>query len=212
MKRTFVISFLLISTSVLFSQGHFNSDKVLKKVLANVRSHQTIEITFTVKVSVDMVNVDTTIVGNMKIKGDKFLLQAAKECILGDGINFITFDTLSNKFDSKKMEELKPDEVWPHTLLNFYESGFKSQATSTKKDNKGRNIMHIELMPMKDKKFKYRSAALDVDIDKFEITQISLSNKGEGAEVVAFEILSMQVDMQIDDSIFILDKSKYRER
>lgn len=212
MKRAFVISLLFIVTSVLFSQGQLNSDKVLKKVLENIRSHQTIEMSFRVRVSNNVLELDTSIVGMMKLKGNKFLLHATKEFIYGDGVNFITLDTLSKKFDSKKMDELDEAEVWPHTLLNFYEFGFKSHATGVKKDTKNRNIMHIDLLPNKNKKFKYRSASLEVDLDQFEITRITLTDQGNSIETVIFEILSTRFDVEMDDSIFMIDKTKYQER
>jgi outer membrane lipoprotein-sorting protein len=106
------------------------------------------------------------------------------------------------------IDELDKDAVTPKNMFTIYEQGFKTKMKSEQKDNKGRNVMTIDLYPLKPKEKDYTMVRLDVDKDKEQFIKATIL--GKNGSYYYYHVTSMTPDTELDDNIFIFDKTKYK--
>ena len=210
MKNIFV-AFLSLIIGAYSAQAQANSkgSEVLTKVFTKAKSYETIELDLSFELKIHPNGVDTTMRSILKIKGNKFLLFMDRKNLICDGINIYMLDTVKKEAEVDELKYLDSTEVWPFTMLTFYQYGFTKNATGVKKDEQGRSIMIIEVLPEKTRKFKYLSARICVDTDKSDIVKITL--RGKSGEETSFIIHSIKANEVMDDKMFEYDKIKYKD-
>ncbi len=209
MKNPFIFFLFVFSGVTLQAQVKPSKNEVLKKTLENAKSYKTMAVDMTIHIETDFFEKDTNVTARLLIKGEKFFLSSEKHHLISDGEYLYSIDTVTNKADKEYLTH-SSGEIWPNELFTFFEEGFTSIATGIKKDEKGREIMTIELSPEKGKKTKYLSTKLYIDINKFQLTQVNLRDKN-GPEA-HFIFTSIIIDEELDDKLFTFDASKYPER
>lgn len=199
---------LICSSSLLFAQHDVKSKEMLDKMSAKTKAYKTIEVKFSFNVTNTDQDINQTQIGVLKMKEEKYYLKLDDKEIFCDGKNVYTYSKELNECQVISVDELDKDAVTPKNMFTIYEQGFKTKVKEEKKDSKGRNIMVIDLYPLKPKEKDYSMVRLDVDKDKEQFVKATIL--GKNGSYYYYNITSQTPDLVFDDAIFIFDKTKYK--
>lgn len=215
MKRMYTLTaLLLIGITAAVAQHDPKSKAMLDKLSAKTKAYKTVEAKFSFNIKNKDQGIDETQSGILKMKGDKYYLKVGdgdansyKE-IFCDAKKVYTYSKETNECQVLSVDELDKDALTPKNMFTIYEQGFKSKVKEEKKDSKGRNIMVIDLYPLKPKEKDYSMVRLEVDKDKAEFLKATIL--GKNGSYYYYTISSFTPDVELDDNIFIFDKTKYK--
>jgi outer membrane lipoprotein-sorting protein len=208
MKFLYTLSTVLVFSAVtLMGQHDVKSKAMLDKLSNKTKAYKTIEVKFTFQMVNKDDNIDQTQKGSLKMKGEKYYLKLDDKEIFCDGKKVYTYSKEPNECQVISMDELDKDAVTPKNMFTIYEQGFKSKVKSEQKDKQGRNVMTIDLYPLKPKEKDYTMVRLDVDKDKEQFIKATIL--GKNGSYYYYSVTSLNPDTDMDDSIFTFDKSKY---
>lgn len=208
MKRIYIlITIILFTSAAATSQHDVKSKDMLDKLSAKTKAYKTVEVKFSFRIYNKDQKIDETQTGLLKMKGDKYYLKLENKEIFCDGKEIITYTKELNEAQVIDVDELDKDAVSPSTMFTIYEQGFKTKVKSEQKDSKGRNVMTIDLYPLKPKEKDYSMVRLDIDKDKVQFIKATIL--GKNGSYYYYDVSSMTPDAEMDDSIFIFDKTKY---
>jgi outer membrane lipoprotein-sorting protein len=209
MKRLFALATIaLFSASALVAQHDAKSKDMLDKLSAKTKSYKTVEVKFSFNVVNKDQGIDETQTGVLKMKGDKYYLKLEDKEIFCDGKKITTYSKELNEAQVISVDELDKDAVSPTTMFTIYEQGFKTKVKSEQKDSKGRNVMTIDLYPLKPTEKDYTMVRLDVDKDKVQFIKATIL--GKNGSYYYYTVNSIVPDGEMDDNIFFFDKTKYK--
>lgn len=208
MKFLYTLSTVLVFSAItLMGQHDVKSKAMLDKLSTKTKAYKTIEVKFSFQMVNKDDNIDQTQKGSLKMKGEKYYLKLDDKEIFCDGKKVYTYSKEPNECQVISMDELDKDAVTPKNMFTIYEQGFKSKVKSEQKDKQGRNVMTIDLYPLKPKEKDYTMVRLDVDKDKEQFIKATIL--GKNGSYYYYTVTSLTPDTDMDDSIFTFDKSKY---
>lgn len=200
------IAAIVISTVVLNAQTDTEAKKILDKLSEKTKSFKTIEVEFTFIVDNKDQKINETTKGTLKMKGEKYRLTMKDQEIICNGQKVYTFNKEANEVQVIGVDELEEDAITPKNMFTIYENNFKSRIKE-KKTEDGKNITVIDLYPMNPKEKDYSIVRLFVDTDKNMVTKATVLAKN--GTLYTYKIDKMVPDKEMNESLFIFDKTKY---
>jgi len=208
MKRLYsLVALVFFSAVTVMAQHEVKSKAMLDKLSAKTKGYKTIEVKFSFQMVNKQDKIDQTQSGILKMKGDKYYLKLDDKEIFCDGKKVYTYSKELNEVQVISMDELDKDAMTPKSMFTIYEEGFKSKVKSEQKDSKGRNVMTIDLYPLKPAEKDYTMVRLDVDKDKEQFIKATIL--GKNGSFYYYSVTSLTPDVTMGDDIFFFDKTKY---
>jgi outer membrane lipoprotein-sorting protein len=198
----------MFTGATIIAQHDAKSKEMLDKLSEKTKAYKTVEVKFSFEIKNKDQGINQTQTGILKMKGDKYYLKLEDKEIFCDGKEITTYTKELNEAQVISADELDKDAVSPSTMFTIYEQGFKTKVKSEQKDSKGRNTMTIDLYPIKPKEKDYTMVRLDVDKDKVQFIKATIL--GKNGSYYYYTVTSMTPDVEMDDNIFIFDKTKYK--
>lgn len=174
-----------------FGQKDAKAKEVLEAVAASYEKSAGTEIIF-----------GGTMDGNIKLKGEKFVLDCGGIKSWFDGKTLWSYveDNAEVNVSNPTNEELQA--INPYTMLGMYKSGFNYVFAGSKNRN---GIACKEVVMTPESNHEVKKIVIDVNA-KMEPVYISIENRnGEIQEI----IVKKYVTKQLDDSLFKFEKAKY---
>src|SRR5690606_8694905 len=124
MKNLLTVLTVLFITTTAFSQDVQKAKNLLNEVSAKVKSYDNIEISFryTLKNIKENINQETR--GDVKLKGDKYLLNLMGTTQLFDGKKHYTIVPEDEEITISGVSAEDEDNITPSKMLTFYEKGY----------------------------------------------------------------------------------------
>lgn len=208
MKRLYTLTVLtLLGVSTVIAQHDAKSKDMLDKLSVKTKAYKTIEVKFSFNITNKDQQIDQTQSGTLKMKGDLYYLKLDDKEIFCDGKTVTTYSKETNEAQVIGVDELDKDAMSPKSMFTIYEEGFKTKVKSEQKDSKGRNVMTIDLYPLKPKEKDYTMVRLDVDKDKVQFIKATIL--GKNGSYYYYTVSSLTPDTEMGDDIFFFDKEKY---
>ncbi len=209
MRRLYTLTAIALFTAgSLVAQHDAKSKDMLDKLSAKTKAYKTVEVKFSFNITNKDQNIDQTQTGTLKMKGEKYYLKLDDKEIFCDGKEVTTYSKETNEAQVIGVDELDQDGMSPKNMFTIYEQGFKTKVKSEQKDKQGRNVMTIDLYPLKPTEKDYTMVRLDVDKDKIEFIKATIL--GKNGSYYYYTITDMTPNIEMDDNIFIFDKTKYK--
>ncbi len=205
-RISLLIAAVIISSQLLNAQTDTEAKKILDKLSEKTKSYKTIEVEFTFIVDNKDQKINETTKGTLKMKDEKYRLLMKDQEIICNGQKVYTFNKEANEVQVIGVDELEEDAITPKNMFTIYESNFKSRIKEKKKED-GKNITVIDLYPMNPKEKDYSIVRLFVDTDKMMVTKATVLAKN--GTLYTYKIDKMLPDKEMNESLFIFDKSKY---
>lgn len=203
MKNIIIICIAGLLALPVFAQQKEAKD-VLDKTSANFRKAGGVEAGFTIKIKAKG-QTDGLLAGNIRLKGDKFVLKTTDAITWFDGETQWSYLTDSEEVNISNPTEEELQGINPYALLSIYEKGF-SYALGKTRTYQGRSIYEVVLTSTEKTK-EMSKLILYVAKDTYQPLYILAElNNGSRNEIV---ITSYRGGQKFDDSIFVFDKKQY---
>ena len=207
MKRIFILSAFLISTTILFAQQQDKSKGILDQVTAKTKSYKTFFAEFSYTQDNEEMDIHENIDGNIKIKGKKYALSLPEMGyqVYSDGTTIWTYMKDGNQVTISDIDEAGNDLIDPANLFNIYEKGFQSKFVEEKTvDSKA--IYVIDLIPETD---EHDVKKITVSINKSTMMLQSAKMLNTDGNTYGINVKKMETDKDFPDSELSFNKDKY---
>lgn len=172
---------------------------ILDRTAENFRNAGGVKATFTVRTS------DGTSNGTIRLKGEKFLLEAEGTTTWFDGRTQWSYIASS---DEVNVSEPTPEELQsinPYAFLSLYKHGYKEKLA--KMDNSQDSSLYKVVLTATDRKQDLQCIIFYIAKDSLRPVRVSMAQRG--GETVVIIINSYQTGQSYPDSLFVFDKNAY---
>jgi outer membrane lipoprotein carrier protein len=199
--------FILLLTGIIGLSAAAQQDEKAKAILdqlsAKTKAYKTIKAEFQFTLSNAKEKINETQLGNIEIKGEKYFLSIKGQDVLSDGKSISTILKDASEVQINSMpEEDEEGYISPNKIFSMYETGFKYKYL---KEENGLDI--INLYPIKAEEKAYHRIVLYISKAKNEITKVIVH--GKDASTTTYTIKSFTTNINIPDTKFTFDKTKY---
>ncbi len=201
---SFLTGFLI--ANVCFSQGNDpEAKKILDQASAKIKSFKSIKAVFTLELQDPQGASQGTKKGTVLMKGNRYHVQITGQEIFSDGKTIWTLDKSANEVTITKVDP-GSNTISPQKLLtNFYDKDFLYKVNGEQKIGQN-TVVEIEMTPI-DKTQNFHKIYLYVDKRTHLVSSGKFLDKSNSRYI--YTINSLNGDLNLPDSDFTFDKSKY---
>ncbi|HLU87397.1 MAG TPA: outer membrane lipoprotein carrier protein LolA [Taishania sp.] len=200
------ILFLVSLFAFTFSFGQDEkADKILKAFSTKVKGSQSFYLEFSSNIKNSSSGTNENNTGKGWVKGDKYYATFGDITRLSNGKKSWTI-IKEEKSVYVSDENSDEESINPKKLMTMWDTGFKSKYE--KETKLGEETVHvINLYPKDPKKADYHTIVLYIAKSNNELKKAVL--KGKDGTVMTYTVNKLQFNVDVSDSKFVFDKSKY---
>lgn len=205
-KYSFFLLFFL--PSILFSQQDKKAEEILDRMAEKNKAYETIIADFTIKISnLQSEDYNQQRNGTIIIKGDKYKLDLSNSTVFYDGETMWNYLKEANEVNISEPSGSGEQDILnhPNKIFELYKQDFKYKFIGNT-TVQGNQAYEIDLYP-RDLEEDYSRIRLTVYHENDRIYSAKLYSK-DGARY-KFLIEEMNVNEQVDDSVFVFDESDF---
>ena len=206
-KIIFLIIIIITSNNLIISQNAEEAEILLNKVSENIKSYENIYINYTYTLSNLEEDINQTNKGSFVTEGDnwKFVMLGVTRIFDGDKLYTIIPDD-----EEVTISTQNPDDestITPNKMLYFYEEGYNFEMDIVQYVGR-KKIQFVKLVPMdSDAEIKYILLGIDVEFNQiYKVIETGINDTQTTIEIVDFE-----VNLPLEESLFVFDREKYFE-
>ena len=205
------IILLFIATIVLnnnaISQNSTEAEKLLNKVSENIKSYDNIYINYTYTLFNSEEDINQTNKGSFVTEDDKWKFVMLDVTRIFDGDKLYT---ISPDDEEVTISTQNPDDestITPNKMLYFYEEGYNFEMDIAQYVGR-KKIQYVKLVPMdSDAEIKHILLGIDVEFNQiYKVIETGINDTQTTIAIVDFE-----VNLPLEESLFVFDKEKYFE-
>ena len=197
----------VISNTIAISQNSIEAEELLNKVSENIKSYDNIYINYTYTLFNSEEDINQTNKGSFVTEDDKW--------------KFVMLD-VTRIFDGEKLYTISPDDeevtistqnpddestITPNKMLYFYEEGYNFEMDIVQYVGR-KKIQYVKLIPM-DSDAEIKSILLGIDVEFSQIYKVIEIGTNDTQTTIA--IVDFEVNLPLEESLFVFDKEKYFE-
>jgi len=206
MKKSSVLLLLLIAAVSVFGQAEAikRANDIMAKVNKTYKSYKSLKVDFSLNIHSPDSDVDETQEGLLYLQGEKYKLKMSGQEIICDGKYIWTY---LEEMEEAQVNTYEPeeDEITPDQIFTIYERDFEAIVTEDRKE-KGKTITVVELVP-KDKNKPFFKIKMFVDAATSTMVRMKIYDKNGNR--YTYSIKKMEKNINLQDSFFTFDVSKY---
>jgi len=208
MKKIILLFIAIISSNnIAVSQQADEAEKLLNKVSENIKSYDNIYINYTYTLSNLEEDINQTNKGSFVTENDnwKFVMLGVTRIFDGDKLY-----TISPDDEEVTISTQNPDDettITPNKMLYFYEEGYNFEMDIVQYIGR-KKIQYVKLIPMdSDAEIKYILLGIDVEFNQiYKVIETGINDTQTTIAIVDFE-----VNLPLEESLFVFDKEKYKD-
>ena len=207
-KKIILLFIVIISyNNIAVSQEADEAEKLLNKVSENIKSYDNIYINYTYTLSNLEEDINQTNKGSFVTENDnwKFVMLGVTRIFDGDKLY-----TISPDDEEVTISTQNPDDeatITPNKMLYFYEEGYNFEMDIVQYIGR-KKIQYVKLVPMdSNAEIKYILLGIDVEFNQiYKVIETGINDTQTTIAIVDFE-----VNLPLEESLFIFDKEKYKD-
>ena len=206
-KIIFLFIAIISSNNIAVSQEANEAEKLLNKVSENIKSYDNIYINYTYTLSNLEEDINQTNKGSFVTENDnwKFVMLGVTRIFDGDKLY-----TISPDDEEITISTQNPDDettITPNKMLYFYEKGYNFEMDIVQYIGR-KKIQYVKLVPMdSNAEIKYILLGIDVEFNQiYKVIETGINDTQTTIAIVDFE-----VNLPLEESLFIFDKEKYKD-
>tara|TARA_X000000368_G_C22992646_1_gene695055 strand:+ start:289 stop:954 length:666 start_codon:yes stop_codon:yes gene_type:complete len=206
-KIIFLFIAIISSNNIAVSQEANEAEKLLNKVSENIKSYDNIYINYTYTLSNLEEDINQTNKGSFVTENDnwKFVMLGVTRIFDGDKLY-----TISPDDEEITISTQNPDDettITPNKMLYFYEEGYNFEMDIVQYIGR-KKIQYVKLVPMdSNAEIKYILLGIDVEFNQiYKVIETGINDTQTTIAIVDFE-----VNLPLEESLFIFDKEKYKD-
>ena len=197
----------VISNTIAISQNSTEAEKLLNKVSENIKSYDNIYINYTYTLFNSEEDINQTNKGSFVTEDDKWKFVMLDVTRIFDGNKLYT---ISPDDEEVTISTQNPDDestITPNKMLYFYEEGYNFEMDIVQYVGR-KKIQFVKLIPMdSDAEIKYILLGIDVEFNQiYKVIETGINDTQTTIAIVDFE-----VNLPLEESLFVFDKEKYFE-
>lgn len=226
MKKIFLISLILLVSSVIFAQKDsliYDPDAlvILDKLSEKLSSKNTARIYFEYSLYNAQDSTQSSYKGYLFVKGDaKYKAIIPDNEIFSDGEKVYSYNKKANEMNITFVDPEADVIYTPQNLVNAYKKGYKysfrgeinfdaKSKVNGEITTVNKTCNTVDLYPENPKKSPYSLIRIWIDKDNNELVRIEYQQKDGISQVV--DILLFELDVVINDDIFTFKPELYPE-
>lgn len=197
----------VISNTIAISQNSTEAEKLLNKVSENIKSYDNIYINYTYTLFNSEEDINQTNKGSFVTEDNKWKFVMLDVTRIFDGNKLYT---ISPDDEEVTISTQNPDDestITPNKMLYFYEEGYNFEMDIVQYIGR-KKIQYVKLIPMdSDAEIKYILLGVDVEFSQiYKVIETGINDTQTTIAIVDFE-----VNLPLEESLFVFDKEKYFE-
>jgi hypothetical protein len=197
----------IISNNIIISQNSEEAKILLNKVSENIKSYDNIYINYTYTLFNSEEDINQTNKGSFVTEDDKWKFVMLDVTRIFDGDNLYT---ISPDDEEVTISTQNPDDestITPNKMLYFYEEGYTFEMDIVQYVGR-KKIQYIKLVPMdSDAEIKYILMGIDVEFSQiYNVIETGINDTQTTISIIDFE-----VNLPLEESLFVFDKEKYND-
>ena len=197
----------VISNTIAISQNSTEAENLLNKVSENIKSYDNIYINYTYTLFNSEEDINQTNKGSFVTEDDKWKFVMLDVTRIFDGYKLYT---ISPDDEEVTISTQNPDDestITPNKMLYFYEEGYNFEMDIVQYVGR-KKIQYVKLIPMdSDAEIKYILLGVDVEFSQiYKVIETGINDTQTTIAIVDFE-----VNLPLEESLFVFDKEKYFE-
>lgn len=208
MKKAILLFIVaIISNTIAISQNSTEAEKLLNKVSENIKSYSNIYINYTYTLFNSEEDINQTNKGSFVTEDDKWKFVMLDVTRIFDGDKLYT---ISPDDEEVTISTQNPDDestITPNKMLYFYEEGYNFEMDIVQYVGR-KKIQYVKLIPMdSDAEIKYILLGIDVEFSQiYKVIETGINDTQTTIAIIDFE-----VNLPLEESLFIFDKEKYKD-
>lgn len=199
---------LLFAAALIVSTSNAQTSKeILDKLSAKAKTWKTITADFSSTLKDQKANVNQKQEGNIKIKGNKYVLNLSQYTVISDGTTVWSFDKKSNSCTIDNLEDVKDGAFDPSEMFTIWEKDFKHEMKNTNATSDGEACYEIHLFPNQPKNKPYHTIVMYISKSKMEANKIVVKTR-ENAEIT-YKVKNFKTNGEVSDNDFKFNKAAY---
>jgi archaellum component FlaF (FlaF/FlaG flagellin family) len=198
---------IVLSNNIIISQDSEEAEKLLNKVSENIKSYDNIYINYTYTLFNSEEDINQTNKGSFVTEDDKWKFVMLDVTRIFDGDKLYT---ISPDDEEVTISTQNPDDestITPNKMLYFYEEGYNFEMDIVQYVGR-KKIQYVKLIPMdSDAEIKYILMGIDVEFNQiYKVIETGINDTQTTIAIIDFE-----VNLPLEESLFIFDEEKYFE-
>jgi archaellum component FlaF (FlaF/FlaG flagellin family) len=206
-KIIFLFIAVISCNNIVVSQQADEAERLLNKVSENIKSYDNIYINYTYTLSNLEEDINQTNKGSFVTENDnwKFVMLGVTRIFDGDKLY-----TISPDDEEVTISTQNPDDettITPNKMLYFYEEDYNFEMDIVQYIGR-KKIQYVKLVPMdSDAEIKYILLGIDVEFNQiYKVIETGINDTQTTIAIVDFE-----VNLPLEESLFVFDKEKYKD-
>jgi len=200
MRKTILLSLLVLLNSISFAQKDVEAEKILVKVSETYKSYNSFRIKFNLTIENVEEQINETSVGVADIKGVKYKVDIMGAETYFDGKTRYTFLKDSEEVNISEPEDDDSELANPAKIFDLYKNGFDYSLVKVYKRS-GIDVAEIVLIPKEER--DYSKVILLIDNKTFNV--VSFTSVGKDGNNLVLKMSNLETNQNFEDSHFVFD-------
>ena len=216
MKKVYTLLILILNTLVIFSQNDPKAEELLNKVSENIKGYESMYININHNLSNQEEDIDQTNKVSFVKKGTKYNVKWNNITFIYDGEKLFTINPDDEEVTVSTEDLDEESTITPNKILTFFEDGYEFKMDITQDvtvldyyEQRTRKLLqYIKLIPI-DSESEIDYILLAVEKKNNRIYKSI--EKGKNGTTTTYTITSFEVDLPLDDDLFLFNKKEYKD-
>lgn len=216
MKKTYTLLILILNTLVIFSQNDPKAEELLNKVSENIKGYESMYININHNLSNLEEDIDQTNKVSFVKKGTKYNVKWNNITFIYDGEKLFTINPDDEEVTVSTEDLDEESTITPNKILTFFEDGYEFKMDITQ------DVTVLDYYEQRTRKLLQYVKLIPIDSES-EIDYILLAiekknnriyksiEKGKNGTTTTYTITSFEVDLPLDDDLFLFNKKEYKD-
>tara|TARA_B100000768_G_scaffold180724_1_gene201450 strand:- start:1164 stop:1835 length:672 start_codon:yes stop_codon:yes gene_type:complete len=216
MKKVYTLLILILNTLVIFSQNDPKAEELLNKVSENIKGYESMYININHNLSNLEEDIDQTNKVSFVKKGTKYNVKWNNITFIYDGEKLFTINPDDEEVTVSTEDLDEESTITPNKILTFFEDGYEFKMDITQ------DVTVLDYYEQRTRKLLQYVKLIPIDSES-EIDYILLAiekknnriyksiEKGKNGTTTTYTITSFEVDLPLDDDLFLFNKKEYKD-
>lgn len=216
MKKVYTLLILILNTLVIFSQNDPKAEELLNKVSENIKGYESMYININHNLSNLEEDIDQTNKVSFVKKGTKYNVKWNNITFIYDGEKLFTINPDDEEVTVSTEDLDEESTITPNKILTFFEDGYEFKMDITQDvtvldyyEQRTRKLLqYIKLIPIdSESEIDYILLAIEKKNNRI----YKSIEKGKNGTTTTYTITSFEVDLPLDDDLFLFNKKEYKD-
>lgn len=203
MKKTILVSVILLISGIVFGQGAKKAEELLEEVVSKTASYENLKAEILYTMVNNEMDINEKKSGLIYISGDSYRIEMEGQIIISDSKTIWTYLVDSEEVMVGDVED-NDESISPTKILTTYNSDYKARFDT---DNKYKNadLKAIKLRPNEGNQFE----EMTILVNQQSLSLESFSVYDKNGNVFTYHIINLEPNLDLPENTFTFNPKDY---